>query len=169
MARNLILLSLLFAAACSGPAVHDQGSPASPSQGGTAGETTARETTANGAATGVRLARLPESRLGDAAALTGTLRTEGPCLYLEAGGAALYLIAFTVPGARWDEARGRLIVPSGSAEKGEAAYRPGERVTLGGSEAQAATLSNQWVEPPAAACDTRRIWIASSVTPSGSD
>jgi hypothetical protein len=160
MVKKLILLPLLLAAACSGPAGNQ---PASVRQEGAEGERAA-----GGAVTEVRLARLPDSLLGDAAAVAGALRAEGACLYLDAAGSTRYLIAFTIPGARWDAAREALVVPSGGAEAGAATYRLGERVTLGGSEARAATLSGQWVEPPAAACDTRRIWIANSIAPAGS-
>jgi hypothetical protein len=162
-ASKLIVLPLLFAAACSGPAVKEQAPSASTRQEGAAGE----RATGGAVATEVRLARLPDSRLGDAAAVTGTLRVEGACLYLDAAGSARYLIAFTIPGARWDAAQAALVVSSGEAEAG--VYRPSERVTLGGSETRAATLSGQWVEPPATACDTGRIWIANSIASAGSD
>lgn len=160
MVKNLIVLPLLLATACSGPAGNKA---ASVRQEGTTGERAA------GGAAGVRLARLPDSLVGDTAAVVGVLRAEGPCLYLAAAASTRYLIAFTIPGARWDAAREALVVPSRGAEAGAATYRPGERVTLSGSEAHAATLSGQWVEPPAAACDTRHIWIANSIASAGSD
>jgi hypothetical protein len=166
VAKMLILVPLLLAAACSGrgPAINEQAPSESVRQDGTAGERAA-----GAAATGARLARLPESRLGDAAAAVGTLRAEGACIYLEAAGSTRYLIASTIPGARWDAAQEALVVPSGGAEAGAATYRSGERVTLGGSEARAATLSGQWVETPAATCDIRRIWITNSIMSAGSD
>jgi hypothetical protein len=163
VAKRLALLAALLAVACRGPAVKEQAPSASVGQkvaaGGRAADATASE---------VRLARLPESRMGAAAAAVGTLRAEGSCLYLDAGGPTRYLIASTIPGARWDAAREALVVPS---EGGAAAatYRSGERVNLGGSEARAAILSGQWVEPPAAACDARRIWIANSILPAAND
>lgn len=163
VAKKLILLPLLFAAACRGPAAREAPSASTRQEGA------ASEGAAGGTATEVRLARLPDSRLGDAAAVAGVLRVEGACLYLDAAGSARYLIAFTIPGARWDAVSESLVVPSGRTEASAATYRPGERVTLGGSEARAATLSGQWVEPPAAACDVRRIWIANSITSAGSD
>jgi hypothetical protein len=163
----LILVPLLLVAACSGrgPAINEQAPSESVGRDSAAGERAAEGATT----TGVRLARLPESRMGDAAAAIGTLRAEGACLYLEAAGSTRYLIASTIPGARWDAAREALVVPSEGAEAGTATYRLGEKVTLGGSEARAATLAGQWVEPPAETCDTTRIWIANSILPEGSD
>lgn len=164
VAKRLTLLAVLLVAACSGPAVKEQAPSASVGQEGAAGERAA-----GGTATEVKLARLPESRMGDAAAAVGTLRAEGACLYLEAAGSTRYLIASTIPGARWDAAREALVVPSEEPEASTATYRSGERVTLGGSEARAGTLSGKWVEPPGAACDTSRIWVANSILPAGSD
>jgi hypothetical protein len=115
----------------------------------------------------VRLARLPESREGDLAALEGTLRADGPCLYLEAAGSDRYLIAFTIPGVRWDADRRVLVVPSESPGPGAATYPTGERVILGGSEASAATLEDLWVDRPDVACDVARIWVAHVISSSG--
>lgn len=162
--KKLTILAVLLAAACSGPVVQEQAQAPSASAGR---EGSAGEQTAGGTATEVRLATLPESRMGNAAAAVGTLRAEGACLYLDAAGPTRYLIASTIPGARWDAARQALVVPSeGGAEA--ATYRPGERVNLGGSEARAATLAGQWVEPPAETCDTGRIWVTNSILPAGS-
>jgi hypothetical protein len=161
MAKKLIFLPLLLAAACSSPAVKEQAPSTSARQDSVSSER------AGGAATEVRLSKLPDSPVGDTAALPGVLRAEGACLYLEAAGSTRYLIASTIPGARWDAARQALVVPSeGGAEA--ATYRPGERVNLGGSEARAATLAGQWVEPPAETCDTGRIWVTNSILPAGS-
>jgi hypothetical protein len=162
VAKGLIFLAVLLAA-CAGPAAKEQAPSASVGQEGAAG----RRAT-GGTATEVRIAKLPESRIGDAAAAVGTLRAEGACLYLEAAGPTRYLIASTIPGARWDAARGALVIPSeGGAEA--TAYRPGERVNLGGSEGRAATLEGQWVEPPAEMCETARIWITNSIVPERDD
>jgi hypothetical protein len=166
-AKRLIPLAVLLATACSGPTVREQSPATSTRQEGAAGESV-EGGTATGTSTEVRLARLPDSRLGDAAAAEGVLRVEGTCLYLEAAGSIRYLIASTIPGARWDAAGEALVVPSeGGAEA--ATYSPGERVNLGGSEARAATLSGKWVEPPGAACDTSRIWVTNSILPASSD
>jgi hypothetical protein len=158
MDKKLILLPLLLAAACSRPAVQEQNPSEAVRPGGAVGERSA-----GGATPEVRLARLPDSREGNAAAVAGTLRAEGACLYLEAAGSARFLIASTIPGARWDAAREALVVPAAAAGEDTAAYRSGERVTLGGSEAGAAILSGKWVEPPAATCDTSHIWVANSI------
>jgi hypothetical protein len=166
VAKGLIFLAVFLAAACSGPAVREQSPAASTRQEGAAGESVAGGTAST--STEVRLARLPDSRLGDAAVAEGMLRVEGTCLYLEAAGPTRYLIASTIPGARWDTAGKALVVPSeGGAEA--ATYRPGEKVNLGGSEARAATLSGKWVEPPGAVCDTSRIWVTNSILPTNSD
>lgn len=166
-AKRLILLAVVLAAACSGPVVREQSPAASTRQEGAAGESVAGGT-AMGTSTEVKLARLPDSRLGDAASAEGVLRVEGTCLYLEAAGHTRYLIASTIPGARWDAAGKALVVPSeGGAE--DATYRPGERVNLGGSETRAAALSGKWVEPPGAVCDTSRIWVTNSILPASSD
>jgi hypothetical protein len=163
MDKKLIFLPLLLAVACSRPAVQEQSPSEAVRSGGAVGERSA-----GGAAPEVRLARLPDSREGNAAAVAGTLRAEGACLYLEAASSVRFLIASTIPGARWDAAREALVIPSAAAGENAATYRSGERVTLGGSEAGAAVLSGKWVEPPAATCDTSHIWIANSITSAAS-
>ena len=102
-----------------------------------------------------RLARVRASPEGDAAALSGRLETAGQCIYVNADGRRM-LIASAVEGARWDAADGVLLA-------GGARLRPGTEVFLGGSSASAASLREQWVEPPAAECSTSSVWVASTI------
>lgn len=102
-----------------------------------------------------RLARLKDSAEGDAAAHEGTLEVVGRCIFVGSNGSRS-LIASTVPGARWDAARGVLLA-------GGEQLRPGARILLSGSFAPTANLRGQWVEPPAEECVTARSWIASAI------
>ena len=152
MGKKLLLMALLAAGACAAPAA-DEEDPAGANRPAAEGEATP------GDATTVRLARLPDSEGGDAATTAGTLEAEGSCLYLRTVAGPRYLIASTMPGARWDAEAGALVVPGA----GGGTFRPGERVSLGGSEAKAATLTGLWVEPPGERCDTGRVWVTNSV------
>jgi hypothetical protein len=170
MGKGLIVSTLLLVVACSGTAGDDRESPSAddaPSRAATGGGSGEAARPSVPADATVRLARLPESREGDLAALEGTLQADGPCLYLEAAGSDRYLIAFTIPGVRWDADRRVLVVPPESPGPGAATYPTGERVILGGSEASAATLEDLWVEPPDPACDTGRIWVAHALSSLG--
>lgn len=164
MARACLLVgSLLVVTACSGTA----GTGDSSRSDRPRAEATSTDRGAEGPeAPTVTLARLPDSTAGSLAGVEGTLRTDGGCLYLEAAGDTPYLLALTIPGARWDEQRRALIVPADPASPGSRpeAYSPGDRVSLGGAETAAAELAGLWVEPPAEACDTRRIWVAHEIS-----
>jgi hypothetical protein len=165
VAKKAAFLFLLVAAACKGPADYKQITSRSE-----AVVPPVTDETEVAAMRQVRLARLPDSRTGDSSGIAGTLRAQGPCLYLEAAGPTRYLIAFTIPGIRWDTVRQALVVPSVEEDTEPATYRSSERVILGGSEARSTIVSSQWVEPPARTCETetRRIWIAHSIAPAGS-
>lgn len=157
MARKLIPIAVAAAAACSAPAA-DEAAPVPAERAAAAPE---RRGAAEAGEAEIRLARLPDSRMGEAATTGGILQAQGRCLYLAAPGGARYLIASTMAGARWDAGQGALVVP------GAGTFRPGDRVSLGGAEAGAATLAGRWLDPPAAGCDTARIWVANSVSRAG--
>jgi hypothetical protein len=157
MAKTAAFLTLLAVGACTAPTANQQEAgrdSASPAPAGTQGS--------GGAASvaGVRLALLPPSRTGDAATTAGQLEAEGSCLYVRPPAGERLLLALTVPGVRWDAAAQALLVPGA----GGGTFRLGDTVRLGGSQASAAALSNQWVQAPEGPCDTRRIWIAHQVS-----
>ena len=104
----------------------------------------------------VRLALLPPSREGDAAATVGTLAVDGPCLYLKHDDGSRTLPAFMTFDTRWQD--GAVIV-------GDRRFRPGQRVTLGGSEVNGAVANMAWVQAPDPGCDTARIWVTVSIGP----
>jgi hypothetical protein len=110
-----------------------------------------------------RLARLPDSREGDAAALVGTLRAEDGCLYVAAGDGTRFLIGSMIPGARWDETEEVLVIPAAEGPA-ETRFAPGDRILLGGSEARPGVLDDLWVDPPGDGCDAGRVWVTSGVT-----
>lgn len=122
---------------------------------GSSGAAGATASSGTDAADAPRLARLNDSREGDAATHYGTLEVTGPCIYVAASGSRS-LIASTVPGARWDSAEGVLVADG-------ARLRPGTRISLAGSFAPAANLKGQWVDPPAEECVTPRVWVASAI------
>lgn len=117
----------------------------------------------------VVLARLPDSEEGNAAAAAGTLEVDGRCLYLRADDSTRYLIASTLPGARWDEERRALVVPAAGAGGAATTVRAGDEIVLGGSEASASALAEHWVEPPPDGCDGRRVWITHALAPAVGD
>jgi hypothetical protein len=102
----------------------------------------------------VRLALLPPSREGDAAAAQGVLEVDGPCLYLRSADGSRFLLALMTFDTRWEDERLKI---------GDRSYAPGERVTVGGSEAAGAIADLAWVQPPDPSCDIARIWITVSV------
>jgi hypothetical protein len=161
MAKKLTLFILLAAAACTAPAA-DEEDPAS-ANGPAALESEQEAQGPGEEGAGVRLARLPGSQGGNAASTSGTLEAEGSCLYLRAGANRRYLIASTIPGARWEAAQQALVIPGAAGRT----FQLGDRVALGGSESPAATLAGQWVDPPGEGCDTGRIWVANSILPAG--
>ena len=156
MAKRLTILPLLGLAACTVPAAEER----EPVHANTAGGLAQAEGN-NGRAAEMetRLARLPENPMGDAASTAGIIEAEGGCLYLRSDAGDRYLIASTIPGGRWDSGSEALVV-KGSVG---GTFRPGDRVSLGGSEARGATLAGQWVDPPGSGCETRRIWVANSI------
>ena len=104
----------------------------------------------------VRLALLPPSRVGDAAATVGKLVVEGPCLYLLHDDGTRTMPAFMTFDTQWRS--GTLIVEGRQ-------FAPGQRVVLGGSEVNGAVANMAWVQVPDASCDTARIWVAVSINP----
>jgi hypothetical protein len=156
MARTSNLLLVLAVTACTAPSADDQ----QPARADTARAAPAGQTRAANAVAAVRLARLPDNPMGNAASTTGTLEAEDGCLYLRTSEGGRYLIASTIPAGRWDAGRGALVV----AGTGGGTFMPGDRVALGGSEAQATSLAGQWVEAPGSACDTGRIWVANRIS-----
>ena len=152
---GLALAGAALLAGCSPETPPATGNAAEKSAGQATGQRGARPSPSEAA--GVpQLARLRDSREGDAAALHGTLGVSGRCIFVQAGGERV-LIASTVPGARWDTGEGALIVD------GER-LRPGTQLFLGGSFAPTANLAGQWVVAPAKECVTSRAWIASGIT-----
>jgi hypothetical protein len=156
MGKRLMLLPLLGLAACTAPTGEER-EPVHSNQAAGVAQAERNNGRAEGPPT--RLARLPENPMGDAASTAGILEADGGCLYLRSEAGDRYLIASTIPGGTWDSASGALVVRG----SGGGTFRPGNRVSLGGSEGRAATLSGQWVDPPGSGCDTRRIWVANSI------
>lgn len=103
----------------------------------------------------VRLALLPPSREGDAAATAGRLEVDGPCLYIRGLDGDRTLPALLTPDARWDAATEVLQV-------GDHSLVPGSRVELGGSM-RGRSSELHWRQAPDPRCDQSRIWVASSM------
>jgi hypothetical protein len=164
MAKFAFLLSLLLASGCAVPS--GDGENRQPGEATSPATATSEGDSAKGDQGGVTvdLARLPDSLMGDAATNGGILEVEASCLYLRTVGSTRYLIALTIPGARWDAAEAALVVPSGGANGGGGTFRVSERVTLGGSEGQASALAARWVDAPGPRCDTRHIWVTNSIS-----
>ncbi len=102
------------------------------------------------------LARLPAHEAGDAAAFTGILVVDGPCIYAGEG-ASRVLIATMTSELDWDIKQGVLRLSDGGLA------RVGERVLLGGSQARGATVQAlPWLVRPSKTCDQARVWITSS-------
>jgi hypothetical protein len=144
------LLGTLLVAGC-GPARETAGRrEEAPAGGATA---TAQSTTGNG----VRLPLLTPSNDTDLAGLEGVLEVEGRCLYLTQPGRsqARTLLAFTIPGVRWDEARDRLVAYGKS-------FAPGQRVLLGGSGTMNPDV-HRWTQPPDPSCDTRAVAVVGAI------
>lgn len=162
MAKTLMLLPLLGLAACSAPAAEER-EPVHANKAVGVAQAEGKNRRAGELLT--RLARLSENSMGDAASTAGLLEAERGCLYLRPDAGDRYLIASTILGGRWDSASGALVVKG----SGGGTFRPGDRVSLGGSEGRAAALAGQWVDPPGSRCDTGRIWVANSIRRAGSN
>jgi len=155
MAKAIASLLVLLLAACSdnsgGPAVPEGAeSTASPPRPASPG---AAASVSGGEPVSILLPRLPGSAVGDSAALQGRLAAEGPCLYVDTG-SGRYLVAALAPSLTWDAAGRRL-------RSGSAYFPVGGEIMLGGSEAQRGAKL-EWTTAPDPACDTGRIWIATS-------
>ena len=118
----------------------------------------AAEASGNRDEDGVRLALLEPSADSDAAALEGVLQVRGRCLYLtQPGASGATLLAFSIPGARWDGERGVLVAH-------DRAFAPGQRVRLGGSSVSNPSLL-RWVQPPDPSCDARGMMVVGGIDP----
>ena len=120
-----------------------------------ASTTTAPSTTTAGP--DVRLALLPPASGGPAAAAQGTLEVEGRCLYLRTPNGTRMLLLFATFDTRWDRAEGVLKV-------GDATYRPGEAVTLGGGAPNGMPADVAWVQAPDGSCRTDHLWVVISIS-----
>lgn len=105
----------------------------------------------------VRLALLEPSTASDAAALEGFLLVEGRCLYLTGRGGlgAKTILAFLIPGAKWD-AEKSLLLAHGKA------FSSGQRVMLGGSTATNPALLT-WVQKPDPSCDSSDVYVTGTI------
>jgi hypothetical protein len=115
-------------------------------------------TPAAGAEGGVRLALLPPADEGPLSALPGKLEVEGRCLYLRLIDGSRILPAFQIEGLAWNG-------PAGAMEWRGRAFRPGDRVQLGGAFERVSSAALPWRQAPAAECDASRIFAAWSITP----
>ncbi len=106
----------------------------------------------------VTLARLPDSREGAGAAMSGILRVRRGCVYIEGRDGSLLLLGVTNPDIRWDEGTQALAV-------GERLLRDGNAIEVGGAEVSgAARGSLAWREARPAHCDDSRIWVTSAIS-----
>jgi len=106
----------------------------------------------------VTLARLPDSREGAGAAMSGMLRVRQGCVYIEGRDGSRLLLGVTNPDIRWDDRAQALAV-------GERLIRDGTAVEVGGAEVSGAGRGAlAWREPRPGHCDDTRIWITSAIT-----
>jgi hypothetical protein len=105
----------------------------------------------------VRLALLPPSRIGTAAAAPGTLEVEGRCLYLRAMDGTRTLPLFATFNTRWNRAAGVLEVENHT-------FRPGDAVTLGGGPLETVPANMQWVQAPDPGCRRDRMFVVYTIS-----
>lgn len=106
----------------------------------------------------VTLARLPDSREGAGAAMSGTLRVRRGCVYIEGRDGSLLLLGVTNPDIRWNDGAQALAV-------GEWLIRDGNAVEVGGAEVSGTGRGSLvWREPRPSHCDDTRIWITSAIS-----
>jgi hypothetical protein len=153
MARNLVApwALPLALAACTEPA-QDSSVNRSPASVAAA--------PAGGAEGGVRLALLRPADEGPASALPGRLELDGRCLYLRLSNGSRVLPAFQMESLGWNRS-------SGAVEWRGQAFRPGDRVELGGAFERAPPAALSWRQAPAAECDVSRIFAAWNITSAG--
>lgn len=132
-----------------------------PAQDPTQGEVRQSPPVANqapgGAAPALPLALYRAGDAGPQALLRGELVQEEACLYVRASeGGERYLLALPSGRATWHAD------PAGVEVDG-LLLRVGETVTLTGGETRDGLRPGDWVEAPAAACDTTLVWRVTGV------
>lgn len=105
-----------------------------------------------------RLATLPTSKAGDAAAMPGIISIDGPCIYAKAATQKQYLIASTNPEIHWDTIQQALILSNARVVK------PGGKILLGGSAYTGKRDNIKWLIAPGYTCDTSHVWITNFIS-----
>jgi hypothetical protein len=111
---------------------------------------------ASAGAAGDPLVLYPSSPEAQQARLRGRLSLEGACLYIVGEGGERWLAAFPSPGTRWDPAENAVQV-------GTRTLRVGETGAFAGGEAPNAPGAIRWVQPPAASCESAKLWMVSTL------
>ncbi len=109
---------------------------------------------------GVRLALLAPADEGPLSALAGRLELDGRCLYLRLVDGSRILPAFQMEDLAWNPS-------SGAMEWRGRAFRPGDRVQLGGAFERGSSAALPWRQAPAAECDVTPLFVAWNIAPAG--
>ena len=104
----------------------------------------------------VRVPLLPAGGVGPLVGVAGVLEVDGPCLYLRASNGSRTLPAFAMASTRWNRSAGLLVV-------GDASFKPGQAVRLGGSPLDQFPNGLDWVEAPHSGCMAERVFIVRSM------
>lgn len=104
------------------------------------------------------LALYPGSPEGHSAKLQGTLELDGDCLYISGEGGERWLAAFPSPGTSWDPG-------NRSVQMRDKVVRIGATAEFTGGEISGGPGAIQWVQAPAAECDSSKIWLINALDP----
>ena len=92
---------------------------------------------------------------GDDGAIEGRLELRGDCLYLASAGGVLLYLVFGRDGLEWDSTAQAVRIDN-------ATFVVSQTVRFGGGGGMNPPALNgiRWLNPPAAGCDTSRVWFA---------
>lgn len=130
-------------------------------QGAHASPASALEPASRNAPTGTDPARgivavtVPQSDVGDAALLKGTLEVER-CVFVRGADGERRLLVLAMRPARWDDATSELVA-------GGKRFTAGQKVFASGSESDYDTLEGHWENAPRPSCRTAHVWVAHQV------
>lgn len=98
----------------------------------------------------------PASPEGHTAGVRGTLEMEGACLYIVGQGGERWLAAFPSPGTNWNP-------EDRAVQVGDRALAVGATGEFSGGEMKNGARAISWVQPPAASCDSSKIWLVTAL------